>query len=253
VGDIESMVFLESLRQLQYTEGRQNVIFVHVSLVPSVSGAEHTDDQKSKPTQHSVRALTSVGIFPDILVCRCSHPLSESTKTKLSVFCQVPPQNVISIHNVSNIYHVPSMLLEQNAYSIIRSTLFANTINSEIQPDMGQWEKMAHALDNLEHSMTIAVVGKYTGVGDTYLSVLKAITHSGIKLNVDVQVIWINSSDLEPVAKEHSPDAHATAWQALTSDDVAGIIIPGGFGVRGIEGLSIAKMLCEGTCETFCA
>jgi CTP synthase len=234
------MVFLEALRQLQFIEGKQNVIFIHVALVPSVGGSEQTGEQKTKPTQHSVKALTSVGIFPDILVCRCTYPLSESTKKKLSIFCQVPPENVISMHNISNIYHVPHMLLEQNAHVMIQNVLFAGAATNRVQPQLGSWEQMAHALDNLGNSMTIAIVGKYTGVGDTYLSVLKSITHSGVKLNVDVKVIWINSTDLEPVTKEQSPDAHKQAWRALTSDEIAGIIIPGGFGVRGIEGKILA-------------
>jgi CTP synthase len=254
VGDIESMVFLEALRQLQFTEGKANVIFIHISLVPCVGGGEqqpndestgeYGGDQKTKPTQHSAKALTSLGIFPEIVCCRSGFPLTQSTKQKLSIFCQVSPANIISVHNISNIYHVPKMLVEQNLHGLLYRSLFANSSGSasptDLAPNLTTLEQMAHKLDQLENALTVVIVGKYTGVSDTYLSVLKSITHSGVALNVDVKVTWVNSVDLETDTKDLNPAAYAKAWQTLTDTGTAGIIIPGGFGVRGIEGKILA-------------
>ena len=154
------MVFLEALRQLLFTEGRQNCMLVHLSLVPSVGSA---GEQKTKPTQHSVKELCSLGLYPDLIVCRCATQLCESTKMKLSTFCHVQPSHVISVHDVSNIYFVPLILVEQGMHQLVKKTLHMDAITSLNAPDLIAWEEMARRIDNLQHKISVAIVGKYTG------------------------------------------------------------------------------------------
>jgi len=229
VGDIESAVFLEALRQFQFSVGRENIIFIHISLVPVLGSV---GEQKTKPTQHSVKELMSVGISPDIIVCRSTSLLSSSTKTKISQFCHVSPANVLSVHDVSNIYHVPLILAEQGIHTIVKKRLQLQHMTDE--PDLKQWIAMAHIVDSPSMVVDIALVGKYTDLQDSYLSVSKALIHSAIHLNVEVCIKWIEASDLEEGTKVAHPDKYDAAWATLKA--AKGILVPGGFGVRGVEG-----------------
>jgi len=231
VGDIESSTFLEALRQFSFKCGRDNLCYVHVSLVPIMGSGE----QKTKPTQHSVIALRASGLIPDILVCRCEREVEDSIKSKISMFSMVPFSNVISVHNVSNIYRVPGMLLKQNVPAIILNCL---RINRTPQPDMASWYLLSEHTDAVSQEVTIVVVGKYTGLEDSYISLHKAIRIACIYSKRKVVIEYVESSHLENPVKEGEGDAYDDAWAMLKCAD--GIIIPGGFGFRGIEGKILA-------------
>lgn len=238
VGDIESMVFLEALRQFQFTVGRENILFLHVSLVPVLGSV---GEQKTKPTQHSVKELRGLGLSPDIIVCRSTEPLSQATKNRISAFCHVDPSNVIAVHDVSNIYHVPLLLQAQGIHRILREKLSLSMMS--LEPEMKEWAAMAFAVDNVTEVVEVAIVGKYTGLQDAYLSVIKSLKHSGIHLNLDVVIRWVDASDLEEVTKLTDPVKHAAAWEVI--HQVAGVLVPGGFGVRGVEGKILAAKYCR--------
>ena len=225
VGDIESAPYVEALRQFQFRVGRENVTFVHVSLVPVMGPV---GEQKTKPTQHTVKELMGLGITPDILVCRSSAPLNPETRAKLAAFCHVPEGAVISTHDVPNIYHVPLMLEAQGLCA---------TLGLKVQPNglLDDWRRMAHHLDALEENVTIAMVGKYTDLSDAYLSVIKALQHAAMAANRKLTIDWLEAGDLEPEAGD---DVHADAWARLRAAD--GILVPGGFGHRGVEGKILA-------------
>ena len=225
VGDIESAPYVEALRQFQFRVGRENVTFVHVSLVPVMGPV---GEQKTKPTQHTVKELRGLGISPDILVCRSSAPLTEDTREKLAAFCHVKPKAVMSTHDVPNIYHVPLMLQEQGLCDILGVDCTATGL-------LKQWKTMAHHLDTLTKEVHIAMVGKYTDLSDAYLSVIKSLQHAAMAVDRKLVIDWIEASHLEddwPV-KEHKQ-----AWDVLRAAD--GILVPGGFGDRGIEGKILA-------------
>lgn len=238
VGDIESMVFLEALRQFQFNVGRENILFLHVSLVPVLGSV---GEQKTKPTQHSVKELRSLGLSPDIIVCRSTEMLSQATKNRISAFCHVDPANVMAVHDVSNIYHVPLLLEQQGMHRLIKEKL-SLPMMSEI-PDLAAWSAMAHAVDNVTETVQIAIVGKYTGLQDAYLSVIKSLKHSGIHLNVDVVIRWVEASDLEEETKSSDPIKHTAAWDVIHT--VSGVLVPGGFGIRGVEGKILAAKYCR--------
>lgn len=225
VGDIESAPYVEALRQFQFRAGRENVTFVHVSLVPVMGPV---GEQKTKPTQHTVKELRGLGITPDILVCRSSAPLSPETRAKLAAFCHVSEEAVISTHDVPNIYHVPLMLEAQGLCA---------TLGLEIQENglLEEWRNMALHLDTLEDEVVIAMVGKYTDLSDAYLSVIKALQHAAMAANRKLKIDWLEAGDLETDAAE---DVHADAWSRLRS--AHGILVPGGFGHRGVEGKILA-------------
>ncbi|XP_057862115.1 uncharacterized protein LOC131070563 [Cryptomeria japonica] len=232
VGDIESMPFIESLRQLSYSVGPENFCLVHVSLVPVIGVV---GEQKTKPTQHSVRELRALGLTPHLLVCRSYQPLLENVKEKLSQFCHVPSGNILNIHDVPNIWHVPLLLRDQKAHEAILKQL---NISISKSPALEEWTERAERYDSLTTPIKIAMVGKYTGLSDSYLSVLKALSHACIVCSLKLSVEWVTSSDLEDVAAKEAPDVHAAAWKALKS--AAGVLVPGGFGDRGIEGKILA-------------
>lgn len=221
VGDIESAPYVEALRQFQFRVGRENVTFVHVSLVPVMGPV---GEQKTKPTQHTVKELRGLGITPDILVCRSSAPLNDETRNKLAAFCHVQPKAVMSAHDVPNIYHVPLMLQEQGLCDILEVDCTATNLLEE-------WKTMAHHLDTLTDEVHIAMVGKYTDLSDAYLSVIKSLQHAAMAVDRKLIIDWIEASHLEP---EWDKDESAAAWAALKNTD--GILVPGGFGDRGIEG-----------------
>ncbi len=231
VGDIESAPFIEALRQFQFRVGKENICFVHVSLIPVMGPV---GEQKTKPTQHTVKDLRSLGIIPHMLVCRSKNPLVQETREKLSAFCHVSPEAVVSAHDVSNIYQVPIMLEEQGV-----TELLAKTLSFEIpkkRPFLKEWKEMADHVDTLENAeeVHIAVAGKYTDLSDSYLSIIKALQHASFSVNRKLVIDWIESSDLDDDAKDSSPESHAKAWELLKEAD--GILVPGGFGIRGIEG-----------------
>ncbi|CAI7849374.1 unnamed protein product [Closterium sp. NIES-53] len=231
IGDIESMPFVEALRQFQFRVGQENLCLVHVSLVP-VLGV--VGEQKTKPTQHSVRELRALGLMPNLLACRSAEPLEPSTREKLSQFCHVPVQNVLNLHDVKNIWHIPLLLLEQGAHlSILKQFQIEPS-----EPQLQEWAHRAKSWDQLTETVSIAMVGKYTGLSDSYLSVLKALQHAAMACGRKLIIEWVASSDLEDAAKQESPDLYNEAWAALKRAD--GVLVPGGFGDRGVEGKILA-------------
>ncbi|KAF8085657.1 hypothetical protein N665_0653s0001 [Sinapis alba] len=233
VGDIESMPFIEALRQLSFSVGQENFCLIHVSLIP-VLGV--VGEQKTKPTQHSVRELRALGLTPHFLACRSAQPLLEATKAKLSQFCHVPAANILNIHDVPNIWHVPLLLRNQNAHHSILKQL--NLTSVATAPDLDSWTKMAETFDNLTDHVKIAMVGKYVGLTDSYLSVVKALLHACIACSLKPQIEWIAASDLEDESEKSTPEAHAAAWKILKSAEC--ILVPGGFGDRGVSGMVLA-------------
>merc|ERR1719193_2280767 len=231
VGDIESSTFLEALRQFSYKSGRDNLCHIHVSLVPMGTSKE----QKTKPTQHSIINLRASGLMPDLLVCRCEKEVEDAIKSKISMFSMVPYSNVISVHNVSNIYRVPSLLLKQNVPSIILNCL---RINRTPQPEMGTWNLLSMYTDHVSKNVTIAIVGKYTGLEDSYISLHKALRVACIYSQRRLVINYVESSNLENKAKKDDQVVYDKAWATIKSAD--GILIPGGFGIRGVEGKVLA-------------
>jgi len=232
VGDIESMPFIEALRQFQFRVGRDNFCLVHVSLVP-VLGV--VGEQKTKPTQHSVRELRAYGLTPHLLACRSAQPLKQATKEKLSQFCDVPADHILNIYDVSNIWHVPLLLRDQKGHIAIFNKL---NLSSVPPPALESWATRAARCDNLSVPVKIAMVGKYTGLSDSYLSVLKALQHASIACSRKLVPEWVAATDLEERAKIERPDEHKAAWTTLKRAD--GVLVPGGFGDRGIQGKILA-------------
>ncbi|DAC47445.1 MAG: CTP synthetase [Euryarchaeota archaeon] len=226
VGDIESAPFIEALRQFQFRAGKGNVCFVHVSLVPVMGPV---GEQKTKPTQHTVKELRGLGIIPDILVCRSEKPLDSETKSKLAAFCHVGEDAVVSAHDVSNLYQIPISLFEQSVLGKVSSHLGFEVPQN--LPILDEWKEMADKVDTLEDQVRIAMVGKYTGLSDSYLSVIKALQHSAFAVDRKLIIDWIESADLDP---NDRTDRYEEAWRILKEAD--GILVPGGFGNRGVEG-----------------
>ena len=226
VGDIESAPYIEALRQFQFRVGRENITFVHVSLVPVMGPV---GEQKTKPTQHTVKELRGLGITPDILVCRSSSPLNKETREKLAAFCHVSPEAVMSTHDVHNIYHVPLMLHSQGLCDILELDCEATSL-------LEDWKVMAHHLDTLTEEVHIAMVGKYTDLSDAYLSVIKSLQHAAMAVDRKLVINWIEASHLESDWKDSGE--RETAWQLLKQS--SGVLVPGGFGDRGVEGKILA-------------
>ena len=229
VGDIESAPFIEALRQFQFRVGKENICFVHVSLVPVMGPVV---EQKTKPTQHTVKELRGLGIIPDILVCRSENPLDYETREKLAAFCHVSPEAVVSAHDVSNIYRIPILLDEQGVSEVLSKEIGFDLPDS--RPLLEDWIKMAETVDNLDEVVKIAMVGKYTGLSDSYLSVIKALQHSSFEVNRKLQINWIEAENLDEKVKRDDAEKYNEAWKLLKESD--GILVPGGFGIRGIEG-----------------
>mmetsp|Transcript_28837 Transcript_28837/g.99375 ORF Transcript_28837/g.99375 Transcript_28837/m.99375 type:complete len:554 (+) Transcript_28837:23-1684(+) len=237
VGDIESSVFLEALRQFQFHCAKPNFCLVHVSLVPVLG------EQKTKPTQHGVKELRSVGLSPDILICRSSAELLPATRAKLGIFCHVAADHVLSVHDVANIYHVPLILHDQKVHELLRDKLGLGACGMRATCDMESWKQMANTIETYPETVTIALVGKYTGLQDSYLSVFKALKHSAEGSRRRLDIVWVESTDLEPEAAETSPEKHAEAWAVLARVD--GVVVPGGFGERGVEGMVLTAKFCR--------
>ncbi len=222
VGDIESMPFLEAVRELRNKHGKKNVLVIHSTLVP-VLGV--VGEQKTKPTQHSVKELMRVGIQPDIIMCRSKHRLSDNVKRKISLFCNIKEEEVFSVYDVEQVHQVPLLFEEENVSTIIQKKLKLNPQT----PDLTEWEVYVRRLTEPQKEVKIALVGKYTGLKDSYISHLKALTHSSSELDTNCIMKWVSSEDLERDDKRGEK-----AWNILKN--VQGILIPGGFGIRGIEG-----------------
>ncbi|KYO66122.1 CTP synthase [Thermovenabulum gondwanense] len=219
VGDIESLPFLEAIRQLRADIGRDNVLYIHVTLVPYLSKA---GELKTKPTQHSVKELRSIGIQPDIIVCRAEKPLSEELKEKIALFCSVEPEAVIQNYDAETIYEVPLILQKEGLDEVVARKLGFDGMKA----DLSEWEEIVNKIKNPKNRVNIALVGKYVELHDAYLSIVEALNHGGIANDARVFIKWVHSEDLE----EENIDLKEVF------DGINGILIPGGFGDRGIEG-----------------
>jgi CTP synthase len=217
VGDIESLPFLEAIRQFRKEVGRQNVLYMHVTLIPWIASA---GEMKTKPTQHSVKELRSIGIQPDILVCRCDRPLPKGLKQKLSEFCDVPAECVITAQDAKSIYEVPLIVEQEGLAEQVLDLLQME----QRTPDLVQWQTLVERLYSPKYKVEIAIVGKYVRLSDAYLSVVEALRHGAIATNGELVLRWVNSETLEVEDVEKHLEG------------VDGIIVPGGFGSRGIDG-----------------
>lgn len=217
VGDIESLPYLEAIRQVAAEVGRQNCLYVHVALVPYLP---MSGEMKSKPTQHSVKELLGIGIQPDVIICRSERPLADEFKEKLALFCNVKPEAVIENLNASVLYEVPLMLEDAGLAKVVCQRLDLG----DKAPDLTEWRDLVNRAKHLDGSVKIALVGKYVALYDAYLSIVEALKHGGIANGVDVEIKWIDSENV-----------NADNVSSLFSD-VDGILVPGGFGDRGVEG-----------------
>ncbi len=217
VGDIESLPFLEAIRQFRKDVGRNNVVYMHVTLIPWIPAA---GEMKTKPTQHSVKELRSIGIQPDVLVCRCDRPLQMGMKEKLSAFCDVPVESAITAQDASSIYEVPLMLEREG---LAQQTLELLQLEQR-EPDLRQWQTLVERMNCPTTQIEIAIVGKYVQLSDAYLSVVEALGHAAIAVGSEVNLRWVNAEDIEV----HGAECYLK--------DVSGILVPGGFGSRGVDG-----------------
>jgi CTP synthase len=217
VGDIESLPYLEAIRQFRKDVGRRNAIYMHVALIPWIPAA---GEMKTKPTQHSVKELRSIGIQPDILVCRCYEDVPLSIKEKLASFCDVPVESIIGAPDAKSIYEVPLIMEREGlAVQVIESLQLENR-----QPDLTGWESMVRQMYGATRQVKIAIVGKYTQLSDAYLSVVEALRHSTIAFDCQLDLKWIDSEEL------------SAANVDCELADIHGILVPGGFGARGVDG-----------------
>ncbi len=222
VGDIESLPFMEAIRQMRVDCGVENVLFLHVTLVPYIAAA---GELKSKPTQHSVKELRSIGIQPDVLVCRSDRPIPKDVKAKIGLFCNLPAEAVISAPDVSTIYEVPLMLHEQNLDDLVAKKLH---LTSSSSADLTTWKKIVDVVKNPAHTVRIGIVGKYVDLKESYKSLNEALIHGGIANNAKIELVYIDS------------DALSAGSLSETFANIHGILVPGGFGERGAEGKILA-------------
>lgn len=221
VGDIESLPFLEAIRQFRLDKGRENVLYIHLTLVPYIKTA---DELKTKPTQHSVKELRAIGIEPNIIICRAERLLPADIRAKIALFCNVEPDAVITAKDEDSIYNVPLSLHKEglDAKIVEYLNIWAKS------PDLSEWEKISYALKNAKHTVTIGVVGKYVNLKESYKSLNESLIHSGLANGAQVDVRYINSEDFEQENNKES-------LQKLS--ECSGVLIPGGFGSRGIKGM----------------
>ncbi len=238
VGDIEGLPFLEAIRQMRNEVGRDNVYYIHVTYLPYISS---TDELKTKPTQHSVRELRSIGIQPDAILCRSDYDVDEDIKRKISVHCDVPNEAVVTLPTVSSIYEVPLILQDEGLGELVMRSLgvgspispspfesrpsFLNAEHGNSTDSLAGWRTMVKAIHEPKEKLQIAIVGKYVDLRDSYISVKESLLHAGLYYDRDVEVQWINSEQIE----DEGP--------GRLLDSVAGIVVPGGFGPRGVEGM----------------
>ncbi|MGU3473606.1 CTP synthase [Paenibacillus sp. D51F] len=217
VGDIESLPFLEAIRQIKSDIGRDNVMYVHVTLIPYIKAA---GEVKTKPTQHSVKELRSIGIQPNVIVCRTEKAISEEMKRKIALFCDIDPNAVVECRDASTLYEVPLMLQEQGLDEYV-----VNHLKLDVpQPEMTEWKALVNRVKNLKRKTEVAIVGKYVALHDAYLSIVESLAHAGIEADSEVSIRWVDAEEL----------TDGNAAEALQG--VNGILVPGGFGDRGIEG-----------------
>ena len=221
VGDIESLPFIEAIRQIKYDVGKENVIYVHMTLVPYLKKSR---ELKTKPTQHSVKELRGLGVQPDILICRTEEPLTQDLKDKIALFCDLDPSEVIENFDADSIYEIPIMLEKQGLAKQVIEHL--NLQCDEL--DLSNWNQLLDKMNHIEGKVHIALVGKYVELKDAYISVAESLFHGGIENSVDVDIKWIQAEDLDDENCE----------EFLKGAD--GILVPGGFGARGIEGKIVA-------------
>jgi CTP synthase len=222
VGDIESLPFLEAIRQMRQELGRDNTIFIHVTLVPWIGAA---GELKTKPTQHSVKELLSIGIQPDILLCRTDRFLSKELKSKIALFCNVEDEAVITAKDVASIYEVPLVFAREGVDTLVLKYL---RIDAK-QPDLARWEELMHRVYNPQDEVHIGIVGKYVEYEDSYKSLKEALVHGAVAHNLKLNLTWVEAEGLE------SKDGNRDYEMQLEGFD--GILVPGGFGKRGIEGM----------------
>ncbi len=218
VGDIESLPFLEAIRQFAFDVGRENVLYIHLTLVPHIKAA---GEFKTKPTQHSVKELRAIGIVPDILLCRCEKPISEEMREKISLFCNVKKEAVFSATDVGNIYELPLLYSRQGVDEIIAKYLNIWSRSAGLQ----KWEKINSNIKNPEGKVTIAIVGKYVDLKESYKSLNEALIHAGIANRRSTTLVYVDSEKIEKGEEDIE-----------TLRNVDGILVPGGFGIRGVEG-----------------
>ena len=229
IGDIESQPFIEAVRQISLEVGKENSLFIHVTLVPFLHGS---DEHKSKPTQHSVKELQGMGVKPDIIVLRCDEPLEESIFKKISMFCNVKPDCVIENITLPNLYEAPLMLERANFSSVVCRELGITAP----EPDLTEWAIMVERIKARQHCVDIGLVGKYMALHDAYLSVAEALRHAGYERSTHVRIHWIDSEAITP----------GNVDEMLAGLD--GILVPGGFGGRGIEGMILAARYAREKC-----
>ncbi len=233
IGDIESLPFLEAIRQLRYSLGRQNVLYIHLTLVPFIKAA---DELKTKPTQHSVKELLSIGIQPNILVCRSDRPIPKEMKRKIALFCNVEENAVITAQDVQTIYEVPLHLHEEGIDDRIVEELELDVADN----DLKTWKTIVERIKHPKQEVTIALVGKYIDLKEAYKSLGEALTHGGIANDARVNICWVDSEEIEVNGAE----------KMLKGMD--GILVPGGFGIRGVEGkIAAVKYAREGKIPYF--
>eukprot|EP00923_Selenidium_pygospionis_P038841 GHVN01067578.1.p1 GENE.GHVN01067578.1~~GHVN01067578.1.p1 ORF type:complete len:518 (-),score=52.53 GHVN01067578.1:1100-2653(-) len=241
VGDIESMIYLEAIQRFIHKIGRHNVCLCHVTYVPKFE-----NENKTKPTQHSVTELRRAGLIPDLLFCRGTDPLGSETKAKIGLMCGLSPDKVVSVHNVKNIFHVPGELEQQHTATQIAKVLNLRKRVSakEVDQTLRMWDGLACRVDDRSLQVVrIGLVGKYTGMQDSYLSVLNSLRYAAHEAKVNLEILWIDSSDLQETNK--MTNVYDEAWEKIKSLD--GVLCPGGFGDRGIEGKSLAARYCRQT------
>ena len=229
IGDIESQPFIEAVRQISLEVGKENSLFIHVTLVPFLHGS---DEHKSKPTQHSVKELQGMGVKPDIIVLRCDEPLEESIFKKISMFCNVKPDCVIENITLPNLYEAPLMLERANFSSVVCRELGITAP----EPDLTEWAIMVERIKARQHCVDIGLVGKYVALHDAYLSVAEALRHAGYECSTHVRIHWIDSEAITP----------GNVDEMLAGLD--GILVPGGFGGRGVEGMILAARYARENC-----
>src|SRR5215475_4093747 len=223
VGDIESLPFMEAIRQMRQELGREHTLFMHVTLVPFIAAAQ---ELKTKPTQHSVKELLSIGIQPDILLCRTDRFLAKEIKSKIALFCNVPEEAVITAKDVASVYEVPLVFANENVDTLVLKDL---RMEAKVR-DLSKWEELVHRVYNPKDTVTIGIVGKYVEYEDSYKSLKEALVHGALAHNLKLQLNWIEAEGLETGDKSYEAQL----------ENYDGILVPGGFGKRGIEGMLCA-------------
>lgn len=244
VGDIESTVFVEALRRLRRTVGKDNFLQIHVSLVPDIHG-----ELKSKPTQAAIREVRSLGLSPDLIACRCSIPLDQKLIDKIALYCDVEPSQVVSVTDVSSLYRVPLLLgsqgLTEQLIDVLR--LDQGTISPALVTRGSQtwkaWEELTISRDHFFKEVRIVIVGKYTDHPDAYHSVIKSLEHAAMACSRKLLLINVHSGHLEAAAETQSPVAYHKAWHQVYT--AHGVVVPGGFGIRACEGMIAAINICR--------